>query len=158
NIVKSMFDIVIVTDPDLRIVTVNRAACDLLEYSEIELIGKHIGEIFKEEPLTIRPSLQQLLLNTTMHDAEMTYLTAGGRCVDALVSVSMMRDPAGRPQAVITVGKDITQRKQIERDLVEAKTNAEGANRAKSAFLANMSHEIRTPMTAILGYADLLAY
>lgn len=52
--------------------------------------------------------------------------------------------------------KQSIERKDYERQLIEAKNRAEENNKLKSAFLANMSHEIRTPLNAVVGFANLL--
>ena len=52
--------------------------------------------------------------------------------------------------------RDVTERNEFQKKLIEAKDAADNANKAKSEFLANMSHEIRTPMNAILGFSEIL--
>jgi PAS domain S-box-containing protein len=61
-----------------------------------------------------------------------------------------------RMNAILTVFNNITERKNIEKELIKAKNMAIESDKLKSAFLANMSHEIRTPMNGIVGFADLL--
>ena len=87
---------------------------------------------------------------------EYRFQCADGKYAYVLDRGYVIRDNSGRAVRMIGAMMDLTARKQVEKDLQEAKQLAETANLAKSEFVANMSHEIRTPMNGVLGMTDLL--
>jgi signal transduction histidine kinase len=78
-------------------------------------------------------------------------VTRGGR----ILQIRRRAMPDG---AVVSVYSDITEIKTSERKLIQARSEAEMANRSKSEFLANMSHELRTPLNAIIGFSEIIAH
>jgi signal transduction histidine kinase len=77
-------------------------------------------------------------------------VTLGGR----VLQIRRRGMPDG---AIVTVYSDVTEIKASERKLIQARSQAEMANRAKSEFLANMSHELRTPLNAIIGFSEIIS-
>ncbi len=87
---------------------------------------------------------------------EMEYVCKDGTYKWGELIVSPYIDDTGTLIGIHGVTRDITSRKQTEKELILAKERAEDSDRLKSAFLSNMSHEIRTPMNGIMGFASLL--
>jgi len=67
-----------------------------------------------------------------------------------------IRDADGQIIEIQGIGRDISHRKELEQELIDARDSAESASKAKMMFLATVSHEIRTPMNGILGISNLL--
>ena len=74
----------------------------------------------------------------------------------ALDAMPRFRPGEDTPYQAYTIFNDITEAKEIEREIIRAKQKAEEADQLKSAFLACMSHEIRTPLNGIIGSLDLI--
>ncbi|MGE7199154.1 PAS domain-containing protein [Brevundimonas naejangsanensis] len=79
-----------------------------------------------------------------------------GQTVWVECTFKALKDEHGHVDDVVVVIRDMTQRKALEAEVLEAKETAVAAARVKSEFLANMSHELRTPLTSVIGFSGLL--
>jgi PAS domain S-box-containing protein len=144
------------------------------EYSElqqipnprfIETTGYSISEIMGRNPNVLKSGEQseefyENLWNTILSGSnwygEFHNRKKNGELYWESAVISPIANSNGKIAYFIAIKEDITEKKKMLEDLINAKDRAEESDRLKSAFLANMSHEIRTPMNGILGFAELL--
>ncbi|MBI2307731.1 MAG: PAS domain S-box protein [Rhodocyclales bacterium] len=134
------------------IVDATNAFCRLTGYVKQELIGRNFISLLIYPDDTPRvldyiaaAGTQPYELTIVRNDGTTIEIEAFGRAVDF----------ENRPLRA-GVWRDISARKEIERNLRKSQQAAEETTRAKSAFIANMSHEIRTPLSAIIGITHQL--
>lgn len=156
-IIESSDDAIIGKDLDGTIKSWNPGAEMIFGYSAEQAIGQSSLILIPPDKRNEDAEFMQLVQQgKTIHHHETRRLRKDGSLIEASVSMAPIFDVSGKLIGASKIVRDITEHKQLENTLLEAKHAAESANQAKSAFISTMSHEIRTPLNAIIGMAYLL--
>jgi PAS domain S-box-containing protein len=137
-------------EADGKIIDANAALADMMGVDREDLLGRNVAEVLPDGDTA---------------DAQDTSSDAGGATEAELVHENGQTTPVEIEDRTATAGgetvhvcavRDITKRKEWEREILRAKEEAEQMSTLKSNLLSNMSHELRTPITNITGYAELI--
>ena len=148
-------DAIAISNPDGTLVDVNEVFLRITGYTYEEVVGARsvdLGLWMSEDER--KRAIEYLETMGHFENVEFDFKTNGGGVVTCLVSATMLDIGEGRH--ILSIVRDITDRKRIVNELKAAKEKAEESDKLKTAFLNNISHEFRTPINSIVGFSELL--
>jgi len=158
RVFESSPDPMLVVDPSALILDFNSAFLEAFNVKAEVVYGQKIYRFIDKVHWRLAiQNFAETWQKGYLKNLEYQVVRPDGITFDAEVSTGAIYDGDGKPESMVLILKNISERKEAERKMLEAKYKAEESDRLKTAFLSNMSHEIRTPMNAIVGFSDLLS-
>src|SRR5262245_17600220 len=158
RILDSVPNPLFVKDADHRWILVNDAWEAITGLSRDAVMGKSDYDFFPREDADIYwKKDDEVFASGGTNQNEERLTDAQGRERWVITRKSVVHDENGAP-VLVGIITDITERKQMDAEIAQARDLAPQSARLKSEFLANMSHEIRTPMNGVIGMAGLLRH
>ena len=142
------------SDTEQRYQFVNKTYETFFGIDRDSIPGRHLREVVGEAYYgQVQGYVERVLTGETVR-YEATMPGEQERSLSVILAPNV--DESSQVKGFYVLAIDISERRQVERELQRSQEAAEVANRVKSAFLSSMSHELRTPLNAILGFAQLL--
>lgn len=156
-LIQNQNDLIVKVDQLGRFLYVSQTYCKTFGRTDSELLNTNfMPMVHEDDQEQTAKAMSTLRFYPHTCYVEQRAMTANGWRWFAWSDKAILNE-ANEIIEIIGVGRDITERKIIEFELVKAKEKAEESDKLKSAFLANMSHEIRTPMNGLIGFSELIS-
>lgn len=147
----------VITDLKGEIVYLNKYFAKIHGYKTVELLGENFDLLSaKDSPYDFRKMAELSLEQDGFESEEIWHIKKDEQLVPVFLNTAVIRDKKNQPIFFAFSGIDITQSKEHEKNILNAKQIAEDSDRMKSAFLSTISHELRTPLNAIIGFSELI--
>lgn len=150
SIFEGVVDVLLVVDMNNNIQEVNKSACEILGYTQGELLGNPLYMLLSNKRDRLLPVKKLLDKNGYCHNIEKIFVTKTGLNLPVSCSISFLYDKNGNKNGILYIAKDITKIKRTEEDL-------RNKNSEMDTFIYKAAHDLKGPVASILGITNVVS-